>query len=134
MAGDQKPTCFVICPIGEPGSETRKRADKVLVHVFEAALGNDYKVTRADKISEPGIITSQVLRAIQDSEIVVADLSESNATFATHALHNGVDLRTVQFWMGHTDLKSTMRYLKPNRGEAVRQKVNDPWKTQAASA
>jgi hypothetical protein len=26
--------------------------------------------------------------------------------------------------MGPTDLESTMRYLKPNRGEAVREKVN----------
>jgi len=30
----------------------------------------------------------------------------------------------VQMWMGHTDLESTMRYLKPNRGKAVREKVN----------
>jgi site-specific recombinase XerD len=35
-----------------------------------------------------------------------------------------VDLRTVQQWMGHSDLESTLRYLKPNRGGAVREKVN----------
>jgi len=26
--------------------------------------------------------------------------------------------------MGHTDIESTMRYLKPNRSQAVRDKVN----------
>lgn len=51
-------------------------------------------------------------------------LHKFRATFATWALWNGVDLRTVQQWMGHTDLESTLRYLKPNRSAAVREKVN----------
>ncbi|MCU1246978.1 MAG: hypothetical protein JWQ49_7 [Edaphobacter sp.] len=51
-------------------------------------------------------------------------LHKFRATFATWALWAGVDLRTVQLWMGHTDIESTMRYLKPNRGQAVREKVN----------
>ena len=33
-------------------------------------------------------------------------------------------LRTVQLWLGHKDLESTMRYLKPARGKGVREKVN----------
>lgn len=48
-------------------------------------------------------------------------LHKFRATFATRALRSGVDLRTVQMWMGHTDLESTMRYLKANRGKAVRE-------------
>jgi integrase len=39
----------------------------------------------------------------------------------------GVDLRTVQDWMGHTDLASTLRYLKPNR-TVVQEKVEAIWK------
>src|SRR5207302_4535371 len=46
------------------------------------------------------------------------------ATFATQHLQSGVDLRTVQLWMGHKDLESTMRYLKPARGKDVLTKVN----------
>jgi integrase/recombinase XerD len=51
-------------------------------------------------------------------------LHKFRATFATWALWNGVDLRTVQQWMGHTDLESTLRYLKPNRSAGIREKVN----------
>jgi len=52
-------------------------------------------------------------------------LHKFRATFATSCLWAGVDLRTVQLWMGHTDMESTMRYLKPNRSQAVREKVNE---------
>jgi integrase/recombinase XerD len=54
-------------------------------------------------------------------------LHKFRATFATRHLWAGVDLRTVQAWMGHTDLESTMRYLKPNRSEAVRERVEATW-------
>ncbi len=51
-------------------------------------------------------------------------LHKFRATFATMHLRAGVDLRTVQHWMGHKDLASTMRYLKPARGKEVLMKVN----------
>jgi integrase len=51
-------------------------------------------------------------------------LHKFRATFATMHLWAGVDLRTVQSWMGHKDMESTMRYLKPNRSQEVRAKVN----------
>jgi integrase/recombinase XerD len=51
-------------------------------------------------------------------------LHKFRATFATRCLWAGVDLRTVQQWLGHSDMESTMRYLKPARNEAVREKVN----------
>jgi integrase len=51
-------------------------------------------------------------------------LHKFRATFATLHLAAGVDLRTVQSWLGHTNLESTIRYLKPARGDAVRDKVN----------
>lgn len=60
-----------------------------------------------------------------------AELGEDNfwlhkfrATFATRHLWNGVDLRTVQMWLGHSDMESTMRYLKPSRSQTVKDKVN----------
>ena len=51
-------------------------------------------------------------------------LHKFRSTFATRCLWAGVDLRTVQQWLGHSDMESTMRYLKPSRNQAVRDKVN----------
>ena len=52
-------------------------------------------------------------------------LHKFRATFATWSLWAGVDLRTVQQWLGHSDMESTMRYLKPSRSQHVRDKVNE---------
>jgi integrase/recombinase XerD len=52
-------------------------------------------------------------------------LHKFRATFATWSLWAGVDLRTVQQWLGHSDMESTMRYLKPSRSRQVREKVNE---------
>lgn len=52
-------------------------------------------------------------------------LHKFRATFATRCLWAGVDLRTVQQWLGHSDMESTMRYLKPSRSQQVREKVNE---------
>ncbi len=52
-------------------------------------------------------------------------LHKFRATFATRRLWAGVDLRTVQQWLGHSDMESTMRYLKPSRSQQVRDKVNE---------
>jgi integrase/recombinase XerD len=61
---------------------------------------------------------------IDESEVW---LHKFRATFATRSLWAGVDLRTVQDWMGHTDLASTLRYLKPNHS-IVSEKVEAIWK------
>jgi integrase/recombinase XerD len=50
-------------------------------------------------------------------------LHKFRATFATRCLWAGVDL--VQQWLGHSDMESTMRYLKPSRSQHVRNKVNE---------
>lgn len=76
---EDKKICFVISPIGEEGSETRTRSDQTLKHIITepvAQLG--YEVIRADKISEPGIITTQIIEYIVDAELVIADLTEHN--------------------------------------------------------
>ena len=52
-------------------------------------------------------------------------LHKFRATFATRCLWAGVDLRTVKEWLGHEDMESTMRYLKPSRSQEVRAKVNE---------
>jgi integrase/recombinase XerD len=60
-------------------------------------------------------------------------LHKFRATFATKHLQAGVDLRTVQLWLGHKDLESTMRYLKPARGKGIREKVNATFAVTSSS-
>ena len=76
--GDAK-VCFVIAPIGEPGSSTRERSDLVLEHIIQPALDPyGYKALRADDIDRPGIITTQVIQHVLDAPLVIADLTERN--------------------------------------------------------
>jgi integrase len=41
------------------------------------------------------------------------DLKTFRSTYATRMLRAGFDVRTVQHWMGHKSLETTMRYLAP---------------------
>ena len=71
--------CFVIAPIGEVESDTRRRSDVLLRHLIEpAAVQCGYSVLRADQIGDPGIITNQIIQHLIDDPLVIADLSERN--------------------------------------------------------
>lgn len=74
-----KKVCFVISPIGPEGSDIRRRADQVLRHVISPAVSvGDFEAIRADQISEPGMITTQVIQHIIEDPLVIADLTGSN--------------------------------------------------------
>lgn len=117
--------CFVVCPIGAAGSETRKRSDQVYRHVISASLQPlGYKVTRGDSIEQTGQITSQVIDKVLEADLVVADLTDQNANVfyelaVRHAIRKPYiqimaegqklpfdiqSLRTIFF--SHTDLDS----------------------------
>ena len=71
--------CFVVAPIGDEGTETRKRSDQVFTHVISPAVREkQYAPFRADHLGEPGLITSQVIQHIVDDPLVVADLTDRN--------------------------------------------------------
>lgn len=71
--------CFVIMPIGDEASDTRRRSDQVLKHIIKpAAELCGYEAIRADEIDKPGLITSQVIQRVIDDPLVIADLSETN--------------------------------------------------------
>lgn len=76
---NDKKTCFIISPIGESGSSIRLRADAVLKHIIKPALQDfGYEAERADHITDPGLITNQVVQRIIDAPLVIADLTGSN--------------------------------------------------------
>jgi hypothetical protein len=78
MQSDKK-VCFVISPIGSSGSDERSRADQVLKHIITPAASKyEYTVIRADTISQPGLITTDIIQYILDVPLVIADLTNHN--------------------------------------------------------
>lgn len=77
------PSCFVIGPIGEAGTDIRDHADMLLSMVIEPVLSSEEfnfsSIDRADRVGVPGSITSQVILAIESADLVIADLTFNNA-------------------------------------------------------
>ena len=78
---DAPKVCFVIGPIGQPGTDERKHADLLLNLVIKptieaAELG--YCVKRADEDADPGMISDRMIVDISQSDLAVADLSFLN--------------------------------------------------------
>lgn len=73
-----KKICFIITPIGDVDSPTRKRVNQWMEHIYEKALGDEFEIIRADKISSPGIITEQILDLIINADLVIIDYTELN--------------------------------------------------------
>lgn len=72
--------CFVIAPIGDETSEIRKRSDQIFKHVIDPiARSLGYRAVRADHLSKPGSITTQIVEQIMNAPLVVADLTGHNA-------------------------------------------------------
>lgn len=90
--------CFIISPIGEEGTEVRRRADLVLNYVLKPVLEEcGYLWVRADKIAAPGIITSQIIQHILDDPLVIADLTGHNPNvFYELALRHAIRKPVVQ--------------------------------------
>lgn len=117
--------CFVVSPIGSDGSDIRKRADRVLKYVIKPPLqAMNYEISRADEISDPGMISVQMIDRLIHDDLVIADLSGHNPNVfyelaIRHALGKPFiqiisegekipfdvsDVRTIVF--DHTDLES----------------------------
>ena len=51
-------------------------------------------------------------------------MRHSRHTYATRHLQDGIDIRTLQQWMGHRDIASTMVYLKGVRNSDIQVRLN----------
>lgn len=80
IAEPAKRSCFVIAPIGREGTDVRKRSDQILRHIIDPVIEEcGYSTAlRADRISESGRITQQVIQHVTDDDLVIADLTGSN--------------------------------------------------------
>lgn len=73
--------CFVVGPIGNPGSNERKHADLMLHAVIKSVLEGGpfcYRVRRADEDVSPGMIGSRIVIEVTTADLVVADLTGLN--------------------------------------------------------
>lgn len=71
--------CFMITPIGEEGTDTRKNADEVMNYIVSPACKKfGYSVIRADKMANSGLITKAIIEQIISADLVIADLTDSN--------------------------------------------------------
>jgi hypothetical protein len=96
---DLETTCFYVTPIGEEGSDERKHSDLILGQIVEPAieaLGLDLVVVRADRLTQPGMISQQILQHVLGARLVVADLSFHNPNvFYELAIRHATGLPTV---------------------------------------
>lgn len=89
--------CFIICPIGEEGSDIRRGADEALKYIIEpACTSKGYRVVRADKISDSGMITQSIVENILTAELAIVDLTGRNANvFYELAIRHSYGLPTI---------------------------------------
>lgn len=72
-------TCFVICPLGVPTSEARRRSDKVMSLVVRPAVEPlGYTVTRADLAPDHWTVPDSISKHIMEDDLVIADLTDCN--------------------------------------------------------
>ncbi|MFG6369285.1 MAG: nucleoside 2-deoxyribosyltransferase [Lachnospiraceae bacterium] len=72
-------TCFIICPIGAEGSETRKRSDTLFKHIIEPVCNScGFEPVRIDKENTNGSLQDEIISHITNDHLVIADITDSN--------------------------------------------------------
>lgn len=71
--------CFVISPIGEEGSDIRRRADQVFKYIVEPVCAEcEFEAIRVDMINQADSITQTIIDYIVSSDLVIADITGHN--------------------------------------------------------
>lgn len=71
--------CFVISPIGEEGSDVRKRADQVFKYIISPVCDEcEFEAIRVDKVNQADSITQTIIDYLIGSELVIADITGHN--------------------------------------------------------
>lgn len=71
--------CFLICPIGESGSETRKRSDKLMTYLIEPVCNKyAYNVFRSDIENTTNKIDDDIFNHLDNDDLSIADLTDHN--------------------------------------------------------
>ena len=74
-----QPRCFVISPIGAPGSDVRAHADDVFDYIIKPVVEDlGYFVHRGDHNARPGKISDQMYDSILNDDLLIAVLTFQN--------------------------------------------------------
>lgn len=72
-------TCFVVCPIGDDGSDIRKRSDTLFKHVLAPVCQEcSFDPIRIDKENTNGSLTDEIIAHISNDDLVIADITDLN--------------------------------------------------------
>lgn len=71
--------CFIVCPIGNDGSDTRKRSDTLLNYVLKPICTEcGFEAVRVDELNTGNSITQNIIELLDCSDLVIVDLTELN--------------------------------------------------------
>ena len=72
-------TCFIVCPIGNEGSETRKRSDTLLNYVLKPVCADcGFEAIRVDELNTGNSISQSIIDHLKTADLVIADLTDHN--------------------------------------------------------
>ena len=71
--------CFVVSPIGDAGTDIRKNADQLYQHIIKPVCEKcGFIAQRVDELNTSESIPQEILDALNDYELVIADLTGHN--------------------------------------------------------
>lgn len=71
--------CFVVSPIGDTGSDIRKNADQLYQHIIKPVCEKcGFEAKRVDDFNTLDSITQDILDALNEYDLVIADLTGHN--------------------------------------------------------
>lgn len=76
---DNMKKCFVVSPIGDTGTEIRKNADQLYQHIIKPVCEKcGFSAQRVDEFNTSDSITQEILDALNNYDLVIADLTGHN--------------------------------------------------------
>lgn len=126
----RKKRCFYIAPIGEHGTPTRMQSDTALEYVVRPALSDRYVIKRADEDLVPRQISPQLIRDINEADLVVCDLTglRPNVMYELGVAHT-LAKPVIQI----ADVETVLPF-DINQTWTIFFKVSDPWSHKKAGA
>ncbi len=108
-----KKQIFIISPIGKKDSDIFKKFNAVLSTMIKPAIDEidkEFKIVRADQISQPGSFIKDILEQIQSSYIVIANLTNLNPNvFYELGVRHSLSNRTIMITEDLSSLPSDLK-------------------------